>query len=102
MELHRDIRVAAMQRKRRRPSSNMPSRRDDTIEAHTLPEHNASTWILLKCGFTLSEIQHPTDGPVWRWELEVRSPSALSSGWRGQGRFGRRALEQIEQVALGR
>ena len=41
-----------------------------TIQAHTLPEQNSSTRVLEKCGFTLSgEIIHPTDGPVWRWEL---------------------------------
>jgi [ribosomal protein S5]-alanine N-acetyltransferase len=41
-----------------------------TIQAHTLPEHNASTRVLLKCGFTRTgEIIHSTDGPVWRWEL---------------------------------
>src|SRR5688572_19833067 len=41
-----------------------------TIHAHTLPEQNASTRVLLKCGFTFSEeIIHATDGPVWRWEL---------------------------------
>ena len=41
-----------------------------TIQAHTLPEQNASTRVLLRCGFTLSgEIIHPTDGPVWLWEL---------------------------------
>lgn len=41
-----------------------------TICAHTLPEQNASTRVLLKCGFALSgEVIHPTDGPVWRWEL---------------------------------
>lgn len=44
-----------------------------TIQAHTLPEHNASTRVLLKCGFTLSgEIIHPTDGLVWRWEFQNR------------------------------
>ena len=46
------------------------SERVSTIQAHTLPQQNASTRVLLKCGFTLSgEIIHPTDGPVWRWEL---------------------------------
>ena len=41
-----------------------------TIQAHTLPEDNASTRVLQKCGFTRSgEIMHPTDGTVWRWEL---------------------------------
>lgn len=40
------------------------------ICAHTLPEHNASTRVLQKCGFThLGEIIHPEDGAVWRWEL---------------------------------
>jgi RimJ/RimL family protein N-acetyltransferase len=40
------------------------------IQAHTLPERNASTRVLEKCGFSFSgEINHPTDGPVWRWEL---------------------------------
>lgn len=47
-----------------------------TIQAHTLPQQNASTRVLLKCGFTLlGEVTHPEDGVVWRWELktEVRS-----------------------------
>ena len=40
------------------------------IQAHTLPEQNASTRVLQKCGFTLGgEIIHPTDGRIWRWEL---------------------------------
>ena len=47
------------------------SGRVGTIHAHTLPEHNASTRVLQKCGFSFrGEIIHPTDGPVWRWELE--------------------------------
>ena len=38
--------------------------------AHTLPEHNASTRVLQKCGFTLvGKAVHPDDGVVWRWEL---------------------------------
>lgn len=42
-----------------------------TIRAHTLPEYNASTSVLLKCGFTLiGEITHPEDGVVWRWEMK--------------------------------
>jgi len=37
---------------------------------HTLPQHNASTRVLLKCGFTLiGEVTHPEDGIVWRWEM---------------------------------
>ena len=41
-----------------------------TIRAHTLPQHNASTRVLLKCGFTLiGEVTHAEDGIVWRWEM---------------------------------
>jgi len=41
-----------------------------TIQAHTLPQHNASTRVLLKCGFTLlGEVTHAEDGIVWRWEM---------------------------------
>jgi [ribosomal protein S5]-alanine N-acetyltransferase len=37
--------------------------------AHTLPEANASTRVLTKCGFTfVGEVVDPEDGPVWRWE----------------------------------
>ena len=42
-----------------------------TIRAHTLPQHNASTRVLMKCGFTLiGEVTHPEDGIVWRWEMQ--------------------------------
>lgn len=41
-----------------------------TIYANTLPQHNASTRVLLKCGFTLiGEVTHSEDGIVWRWEM---------------------------------
>lgn len=41
-----------------------------TIRAHTLPQHNASTRVLLKCGFTLlGEVTHAEDGIVWLWEM---------------------------------
>jgi ribosomal-protein-alanine N-acetyltransferase len=41
-----------------------------TVRAHTLPQHNASTRVLRKCGFTLiGEVTHPDDGIVWRWEM---------------------------------
>jgi [ribosomal protein S5]-alanine N-acetyltransferase len=41
-----------------------------TLRAHTLPEHNASTRVLEKCGFThREELIHPEDGLIWRWEL---------------------------------
>jgi [ribosomal protein S5]-alanine N-acetyltransferase len=40
-----------------------------TIRAHTLPEANASTRVLEKCGFRrVGEVTDPEDGPVWRWE----------------------------------
>lgn len=39
------------------------------VRAHTLPEANASTRILTKCGFRhVGEVVDPDDGPVWRWE----------------------------------
>ena len=42
-----------------------------TIRAHTLPEHNASTSVLLKCGFTLmGEVTNDEEGVVWRWEMQ--------------------------------
>jgi ribosomal-protein-alanine N-acetyltransferase len=40
------------------------------VLAHTLPEPNASTRVLAKCGFAfVGEVVDPEDGPVWRWEL---------------------------------
>jgi len=39
------------------------------IRAHTLPELNASTRVLRKCGFVhIGEVIDHEDGPVWRWE----------------------------------
>lgn len=39
------------------------------VRAHTLPEENASTRVLSKCGFEcVGEVIDPDDGPVWRWE----------------------------------
>lgn len=44
-----------------------------TVLAHTLPEPNASTRVLTKCGFVMTgEAVDPHDGPVWRWELPLR------------------------------
>jgi|SRR5690606_5468600 len=41
------------------------------IRAHTLPERNASSRILVRTGFRcLGEVLDPEDGPVWRWERE--------------------------------
>ena len=45
---------------------------DDRVRmvlAHTLPEANAATRVLTKCGFRLAgEVIDPEDGLVWRWE----------------------------------
>lgn len=50
-----------------------------TIQAHTLPESNASTRVLTKCGFArVGETTHPTDGVVWRWEMRRREISDIS------------------------
>ena len=39
------------------------------VRAHTLPERNASTRVLTKCGFRhIGEVIDPEDGLVWRWE----------------------------------
>ncbi|MEX2157688.1 MAG: GNAT family N-acetyltransferase [Gemmatimonadales bacterium] len=39
------------------------------VRAHTLPVANASTRVLLKCGFRhIDSVVDPEDGPVWRWE----------------------------------
>lgn len=47
----------------------MADGRVQTVCAHTLPEQNASTRILKKCGFKhVGEVVDPDDGPVWRWE----------------------------------
>jgi RimJ/RimL family protein N-acetyltransferase len=40
-----------------------------TVRAHTLPQQNASTRVLTKCGFRrIGEVIDPEDGLVWRWE----------------------------------
>jgi len=39
------------------------------VRAHTLPQANASTRVLTKCGFQrIGEVIDPEDGLVWRWE----------------------------------
>lgn len=44
-----------------------------TVLAHTLAEENASGKVLTRCGFTRTdEFVDPEDGPVWRWELQLR------------------------------
>jgi [ribosomal protein S5]-alanine N-acetyltransferase len=48
------------------------AQRDERVRqiiAHTMPEANASTRVLKKCGFTFAgEVIDPEDGRVWRWE----------------------------------
>jgi len=47
-----------------------------TIYAHTLPETNASTHVLEKCGFTKTgEVIDSENNRVWRWERGARSTS---------------------------
>lgn len=39
------------------------------VRAHTLPEANASSSVLLRSGFRhVGGVVDPDDGPVWRWE----------------------------------
>ncbi len=41
------------------------------VRAHTMPQENASTRVLSKCGFTnIGDTQDPDDGLVWRWEVQ--------------------------------
>jgi ribosomal-protein-alanine N-acetyltransferase len=44
------------------------------VRAHTLPEKNASTRVLVKSGFEFAgEVVDPEDGRVWRWELSTNA-----------------------------
>ncbi|MEY2550383.1 MAG: [ribosomal protein S5]-alanine N-acetyltransferase [Verrucomicrobiota bacterium] len=55
------------------------------VQAHTLPERNASTKVLEKCGFTLQgELMHPEDGLIWRWELQRQRPNQAMQGTAGR------------------
>jgi RimJ/RimL family protein N-acetyltransferase len=46
------------------------------VRAHTLPEPNASTRVLTKCGFRrVGEVIDPEDGLVWRWEKDFEAPA---------------------------
>jgi RimJ/RimL family protein N-acetyltransferase len=43
------------------------------VRAHTLPEENASTRILRRCGFQFcGAIEDEVDGTIWRWEKPAR------------------------------
>jgi ribosomal-protein-alanine N-acetyltransferase len=44
------------------------------VRAYTLPEHNASTRVLEKCGFKLcGEVIDEDSGTIWRWELPAKA-----------------------------
>lgn len=44
------------------------------VRAHTVPEGNASTRVLAKCGFRhIGEVIDPEDGLVWRWEKNTEA-----------------------------
>ena len=50
--------------------------RVSNVLAHTLPERNASTRVLTKCGFIhVGEVIDPEDGPAWRWEMTRNADS---------------------------
>jgi RimJ/RimL family protein N-acetyltransferase len=56
------------------------------VRAHTLPQPNASTRVLTKCGFRrVGEVVDPDDGLVWRWELESSEFRVSSSGLGSKG-----------------
>ena len=49
------------------------------VRAHTLPESNASTRVLTKCGFQhIGEVIDPEDGLVWRWEKHNDAASQIT------------------------
>jgi RimJ/RimL family protein N-acetyltransferase len=51
------------------------------VRAHTLPNPNASTSVLTKCGFEkLGEVVDPEDGLVWRWEILPGPQDVAASG----------------------
>lgn len=44
------------------------------VLAHTLDQESASTSVLRRCGFKkVEDLVDPVDGPVWRWELDLRT-----------------------------
>jgi GNAT superfamily N-acetyltransferase len=74
------------------------------VWAHTLPEENPSTKVLGRCGFVRTgEIQDPDDGPIWRWELELkpRIRVAESSEWHLLREIGASADEMFGPLGIG-
>ena len=56
------------------------------VRAHTLPEPNASTRVLAKCGFRrVGEVIDPEDGLVWRWEKDFAAPAEPGAAADGGG-----------------
>jgi RimJ/RimL family protein N-acetyltransferase len=52
-----------------------------SLRAYTLPQENASTRVLQKCGFIfVGEAMNSQDGKVWRWERPVNLTSGEGSG----------------------
>ena len=48
-----------------------------TVCAYTLPEPNASTRVLTRCGLTRTEVvEDAEEGYVWRWERRLSRPSS--------------------------
>lgn len=44
------------------------------IKAHTLPNNNASTQVLQKCGLAyVQEMFDPEDGTIWQWKMPLRT-----------------------------
>ncbi len=51
------------------------------VRAHTLPAANASTRVLLQCGFRhTGMVVDPDDGPVWRWERLIAERGGRQGG----------------------
>ena len=49
-----------------------PGLYEHAVRAQTLPEENASTRILKKCGYKpRGAVNHPEDGLIWLWELPI-------------------------------
>ena len=56
------------------------------VRAHTRPEPNASTRVLVKCGFRrIGEVIDPEDGLVWRWEKHRKEAAEPSADMKSEG-----------------
>ncbi|WP_210649849.1 GNAT family N-acetyltransferase [Nocardioides sp. SYSU D00065] len=51
-----------------------------SMTATTMPEENASTAVLHRCGFEkVGEVADPNDGPTWRWRLDLHAEGVSSA-----------------------